>query len=324
MTTGAQPMRLRHTLLAALLLYGSGNALAQSDRALRIVVAAAAGGPSDFVARLLAPRLGGALHQNIVVDNRASANGVAGADIAAKAAPDGLTLAVGNSGTHAINAALYKRLPYDPLRDFAPISQLVVSPMVLVATPRLQYNTVADVIAAARREPNKLNIAIAGASGQLAGEALKAQMKIALNNVPYKGGVPATLAVIGGESDVSLLTLQGAVAQINAGRIKALGVTTLRRTPALPNVPTMAESGVEGFDFGVWHGLFAPAGTPDAIVRKLNAEVVRILNLAESKQRLAPEGYEVIAGTPEQFTIVLKREIGRYRKIVVDAGIPRE
>jgi tripartite-type tricarboxylate transporter receptor subunit TctC len=310
--------------MPALLLCIGGNAFAQSDRPLRIVVAAAAGGPSDFVARLLAPRLGEALHQNIVVDNRASANGVAGADIAAKAAPDGLTLAVGNSGTHAINAALYKHLPYDPLRDFAPISQLVVSPMVLAATPRLQFNTVADMIAAARRDPNRLNIAIAGASGQLAGEALKAQMKISLNNVPYKGGVPATLAVIAGESDVSLLTLQGAITQINAGRIKALGVTTIRRTPALPNVPTIAESGVEGFDFGVWHGLFAPARTPDAIVRKLNTEVVRILNLPESKQRVAPEGYEVIAGTPEQFAAVLKREVERYQKIVADAGIPRE
>ena len=317
-------MTIRWRAMPALLLCIGGSAFAQSDRPLRIVVAAAASGPSDFVARLLAPRLGEALHQNIVVDNRASANGVAGADIAAKAAPDGLTLAVGNSGTHAINAALYKRLPYDPLRDFAPISQLVVSPMVLAATPRLQFNTVADMIAAARRDPNRLNIAIAGASGQLAGEALKAQMKITLNNVPYKGGVPATLAVIAGESDVSLLTLQGAITQINAGRIKALGVTTIRRTPALPNVPTIAESGVEGFDFGVWHGLFAPAKTPDAIVRKLNTEVVRILNLPESKQRIAPEGYEVIASTPEQFAAVLKREVERYQKIVADAGIPRE
>ena len=317
-------MTIRWRAMPALLLCIGGSAFAQSDRPLRIVVAAAASGPSDFVARLLAPRLGEALHQNIVVDNRASANGVAGADIAAKAAPDGLTLAVGNSGTHAINAALYKRLPYDPLRDFAPISQLVVSPMVLAATPRLQFNTVADMIAAARRDPNRLNIAIAGASGQLAGEALKAQMKITLNNVPYKGGVPATLAVIAGESDVSLLTLQGAITQINAGRIKALGVTTIRRTPALPNVPTSAESGVEGFDFGVWHGLFAPAKTPDAIVRKLNTEVVRILNLPESKQRIAPEGYEVIASTPEQFAAVLKREVERYQKIVADAGIPRE
>ena len=317
-------MTIRWRAMPALLLCIGGSAFAQSDRPLRIVVAAAASGPSDFVARLLAPRLGEALHQNIVVDNRASANGVAGADIAAKAAPDGLTLAVGNSGTHAINAALYKRLPYDPLRDFAPISQLVVSPMVLAATPRLQFNTVADMIAAARRDPNRLNIAIAGASGQLAGEALKAQMKITLNNVPYKGGVPATLAVIAGESDVSLLTLQGAITQINAGSIKALGVTTIRRTPALPNVPTIAESGVEGFDFGVWHGLFAPAKTPDAIVRKLNTEVVRILNLPESKQRIAPEGYEVIASTPEQFAAVLKREVERYQKIVADAGIPRE
>ena len=317
-------MTIRWRAMPALLLCIGGSAFAQSDRPLRIVVAAAASGPSDFVARLLAPRLGEALHQNIVVDNRASANGVAGADIAAKAAPDGLTLAVGNSGTHAINAALYKRLPYDPLRDFAPISQLVVSPMVLAATPRLQFNTVADMIAAARRDPNRLNIAIAGASGQLAGEALKAQMKITLNNVPYKGGVPATLAVIAGESDVSLLTLQGAITQINTGRIKALGVTTIRRTPALPNVPTIAESGVEGFDFGVWHGLFAPAKTPDAIVRKLNTEVVRILNLPESKQRIAPEGYEVIASTPEQFAAVLKREVERYQKIVADAGIPRE
>ena len=296
----------------------------QSGRPIRLVVVAVPGGTSDFVARLIAPRLSEALRQNVIVDNKPSANGIVAAEIVAKATPDGLTLGVGNSGSHAINAALYRKLPYDPLRDFAPISQLVTSPMVIVVNPRLTLNSIADLIAAARKEPGKFNVAVAGASGQLAGEALKAQMKISLNNIPYKGGSPAMFAVISGESDVTFLTLSNALGQIAGGKLKALAVTSAKRTPLLPNVPAVAESGVDGYDFNIWHGLFAPPKTPAVLVHAFNKEVVRILNLHEFKERVALEGCEVVASTPEQFAAVIKTEVERYKKIVAQAGIPLE
>ena len=276
------------------------------------------------MARLIAPRLSEALRQNVIVDNKPSANGIVAAEIVAKATPDGLTLGVGNSGSHAINAALYRKLPYDPLRDFAPISQLVTSPMVIVVNPRLTLNSIADLIAAAKKEPGKFNVAVAGASGQLAGEALKAQMKITLNNIPYKGGSPAMFAVISGESDVTFLTLSNALGQIAGGKLKALAVTSAKRTPLLPTVPAVAESGVDGYDFNIWHGLFAPPKTPAVLVHAFNKEVVRILNLQEFRERVAREGCEVVASTPDEFAAVIKTEVARYKKIVAQAGIPLE
>jgi len=296
----------------------------QSGRPIRLVVVAVPGGTSDFVARLIAPRLSEALRQNVIVDNKPSANGIVAAEIMAKATPDGLTLGIGNSGSHAINAALYRKLPYDPLRDFAPISQLVTSPMVIVVNPRLTMSSITDLIAAARKEPGKLNVAVAGASGQLAGEALKAQMKITLNNIPYKGGSPAMFSVISGESDVTFLTLANALGQIAGGKLKALAVTSAKRTPLLPAVPAVAESGVDDYDFNIWHGMFAPPKTPAHLVHALNKEVVRILNLQDFKERVAREGCEVVASTPEQFAAVIKTEVARYKKIVAQAGIPLE
>jgi tripartite-type tricarboxylate transporter receptor subunit TctC len=296
----------------------------QSGRPIRLVVVAVPGGTSDFVARLIAPRLSEALRQNVIVDNKPSANGIVAAEIVAKATPDGLTLGVGNSGSHAINAALYRKLPYDPLRDFAPISQLVTSPMVIVVNPRLTMSSITDLIAAARKEPGKFNVAVAGASGQLAGEALKAQMKITLNNIPYKGGSPAMFSVISGESDVTFLTLANALGQIAGGKLKALAVTSAKRTPLLPTVPAVAESGIDDYDFNIWHGMFAPPKMPAQLVHALNKEVVRIINLQDFKERVAREGCEIVASTPEQFAAVIKTEVARYKKIVAQAGIPLE
>ena len=297
------------------------GAQSTASRPVRLLVTSVAGGPSDFVARMIAPSLSEALGRNVVVDARGSVGGILAAEIAAKATPDGSTLIVGNSGSHAINAILYRKLPYDAQRDFAPVSQLVATSMVLVANPKLAANSMSEFIAAARKEPGKFNIAVAGSTGEIAGDALKAWTRTMIGNVPYKGSAPATVAVLSGEVDVALLTITASVPHINAGRLKALGITGATRSPLLPNVPTIAETGVEGYEFAMWHGLFAPAQTPQRTVRALNRDVVRILNLPEIKERLLAQGFEIVGNTPEQFAAVVKRDTEKYRKIVAEAGI---
>jgi len=299
------------------------HAQASGGKPVRLLVPSPAGGPTDFAARLITPGLSEALGENVVVDNRGSANGIVGAEIAAHAAPDGYTLIMGNSGTHAINAGLYRKLPYDPQRDFVAITEVLASGMVLVANPRVAAGSLKDFIALAKKD-GKFNIGVAGATGQLAGEALKAQTQIALNNVHYKGSAPTEFAVLQGEVEVSILTPVASAAHVNAGKMKALGVTSAKRIALLPNVPTIAESGVSGYDFEIWHGLFAPAGTPDKIVRKLHREVARILSAREIRDRAGAQGFEVVANTPEQFAALIKHEIEKYRKLISAAGIALE
>ena len=299
------------------------HAQGSGGKAVRLLVPSPAGGPTDFAARLITPGLSEALGENVVVDNRGSANGIVGAEIAAHAAPDGYTLIMGNSGTHAINAGLYRKLPYDPQRDFVAITEVVASGMVLVANPRVAAGSLKDFIALAKKD-GKFNIGVAGATGQLAGEALKAQTQIALNNVHYKGSAPTEFAVLQGEVEVSILTPVASAAHVNAGKMKGLGVTSAKRIALLPNVPTIAESGVSGYDFEIWHGLFAPAGTPDKIVRKLHREAARILSAREIKDRASAQGFEVVANTPEQFAALVRAEIEKYRKLIAAAGIALE
>ena len=320
-------MKTRSVIVAAAVMaFGCIGAFGQGvgGKAVRLLVPVPPGGPTDFAARLVAPRLSEALGQNVVVDNRGSANGIVGTEIAARAAPDGLTLIMGNSGTHAINAGLYRKLPYDPQRDFVAITEVLASGMVLVANPRLAAGSLKDFIALAKKESGKLNIGVAGATGQLAGEALKAQTQITLNNVHYKGSSPTEFAVLQGEVEVSLLTPIASAAHVNAGKLKALGVTSAKRIALLPNVPTIAESGVTGYDFEIWHGLFAPAGTPDKMVRTLYQQVARTLSAPEVMTRVNAQGFEVVANTPEQFAALVKREIDKYRKLISAAGIALE
>jgi tripartite-type tricarboxylate transporter receptor subunit TctC len=273
---------------------------------------------------MIAPKLGEALGQNVIIDNRPSVNGIVAAELVAKATPNGSTLMMGNSGTHAINAALYRKLPYDPQRDFVPVSLVTSSGLVLVANPKLAAASFREFIALARKAPSKLNIGVPGATGQLTGEALKAQTQIALNNVPYKGSAPTEIAVLSGEVDVSLLTPTAVAAHVSGGKMKALGVTSAKRMALLPNVPTIAESGIDGFDFEIWHGLFAPAHTSEKIVRTLQRHVAAIAETPQIRDRLITQGFEVVASTPEHFAALLAREIPKYRKIVADAGIALE
>jgi len=296
-----------------------GQASALPNKPMRIVVPNAAAGPNDFVGRMLAPKLSETLGQNVIVDNRPSANGVIGSEIVARATADGTVLAVGNSGTHAVNATLYKHPTYHPVRDFAAISEVIFSSLVLVANPAVKANNVMELIAEARRAPGKLNIGVAGATGEVAGNLIKLQGNIDLNNVPYKGGAPAVIAVISNESQLLLTLYSSLKGPIDAGKLKPIGVTGSRRDPQLPNVPTIAESGLDGYQVEFWVGVFAPAKTPAATVQALGREIVRIVNLPEVKERFVSAGYEVVASTPKQFAERVKRDTEMYRKTILDS-----
>jgi len=315
-----KPLHLAAALAVALVATAA-SAQGLAVRPLRVIVPVPPGGPSDTALRLILPRLSEGLKQVIVVDNRPGANGVAGTDIASKATPDGYTLAVGNSGTQAINASLYRKLPYDPLRDFTPIVQIVTSGMVLVANPKVPGNSLANFLDAAKKQPGKFNVGVAGATGELSGDALWVQTQTRMNNVRYKGSAPAELALVAGEVDVSLLTPLASAQHIQSGRLKAYGITSSQRNPVLPNVPTIAEQGVQGYDFQIWHGLFAPKGAPDKVIRSVNRETVRALQAPEVRDRFSQLGFVIIANTPEQFAAVVKSEVAKYRKIIKESGI---
>jgi tripartite-type tricarboxylate transporter receptor subunit TctC len=293
----------------------------EAKRPVRLLVPSPPGGPSDFAARLIAPKLSEALGQNVVVDNRQSVNGILATELAAKSPADGNTLLIGNIGTMVMNVGLYSRLPYDPVKDFVPITQLVSAGTALVANPKFAPKTFKDFLAAARKEPGKINIAVAGANGAVATEVLKYAAGIKLNNVPYKGSSPSEVAVMSGEVEVALLSIPVITPQVKTGRMKVYGVTTAKRSPMLPDVPTIQEQGLEGYEFGNWHGLLAPRGTPDKIVRTVHREAVRILGSKDTRDLVATRGNEVIGNTPEEFAARLKHDIPRYRKIMAEAGI---
>jgi tripartite-type tricarboxylate transporter receptor subunit TctC len=290
-------------------------------RPVRVIVPVAPGGPSDTAARLIVPKLSEGLGQTLVVDNRPAANGVAGTDIAAKSAPDGYTLIIGNSGSQAINASLYRKLPYDPVRDFTPIVQIVTSGLVLVANPKVPGNSLPDFLAAAKKRPGQLNVGVAGATGELSGDALWHLTGIKTSNVRYKGSSPTQVALVAGEVELSMLTPLAVAQYVTSGRLKAFGITSAQRNPALPNVPTIAEQGVKGYDFPIWHGLFAPRGVPAKTVRDINREAVRALQAPDLRDRFAKLGFVVIGNTPEEFAAFVRQEIGKYRRIVKESGI---
>ena len=301
----------------------SGYAAAQRHRPIRVLVVSPPGGPSDVQARLVVPKMGEALGQTLVVDNRPSNNGVVASELCAQAAADGYTICVGNSGTHAVNATLYKKLPYDVVRDFAPVSEFSTTGMVVAANPKLPGTSLSDLIAHAKKNPGKTNVAIAGATGQLAGDALWARIGVDMNNVHYKGSAPAELALLGGESHVSLLTPLATLNHIAAGRLKAYGITSAQRHPLLPNVPTMAEQGVQGYDIQYWNGLFAPKKVSDRALRQFHKAVLHALHAPEVKERFGALGLVIVGNTPEEFAQVVRTDVEKFRKTILESGIPR-
>jgi tripartite-type tricarboxylate transporter receptor subunit TctC len=310
-------------LVFAIALAAFAAAAQGPKRPVRVLVGAAPGGPSDVQIRLLLPVMTEALGQVLIVDNRASANGVLASEIAAKAAPDGHTLLVGNSGTHAVNATLYTKLGYDPIRDFAPITQFSTTGLVVAAHPRLPGKTIQDLAAHAKANPGKLNAGIPGATGELAGDSLWAQLGIRITNVRYKGSAPATQALVSGEVDLSMLTPLAARPHLHSGRLKAYGITSADRSPVLPEVPTMLEQGVTGYEFPFWNGIFAPAHTPPETVNAVYRAVVQALNTPEIRNRYAELGLTPVGSTPEEFAQVVRRDVAKFRKLILETGIPR-
>jgi tripartite-type tricarboxylate transporter receptor subunit TctC len=315
-------MQISAAALCLLLACPVASAQGSAKRPMRVIVPVAPGGPADTVIRLLTPRMSEALGQVIVVDNRPSANGVAGTEIAARALPDGYTITTGNSGTHAINATLYRKLPYDPVRDFVAISQFITTGMVLVANPRVAAASFQDLVALAKKQPGRITVGVAGATGQLAGDALWSQTHIKMNNVHYKGSGPTELALVSGEIELSLLTPLASMSHLKAGKLKAFGITSTHRAPLLPAVPTLAEQGVQGYDFQFWNGLFAPAKTPDQAVRAVHKAVVHALNAPEVKERITQLGFMSVGSSPEDFAKFVKSEVSKFRKIILESGIP--
>jgi tripartite-type tricarboxylate transporter receptor subunit TctC len=312
-------------ILSAALALDSAAALAQgtAKRPIRVLVASAPGGPSDIQIRLLVPALTAAFGQTIIVDNRPSNNGVVATEIAAKSLPDGHTFTVGNSGTHAVNATLYAKLPYDPVRDFAAVTQFSTTGMVVAANARLPGTSIHDLVALAKQQPGILNVAIAGATGQLAGDALWSQLHLKMTNIHYKGSAPSELAVVSGEADLSMLTPLATLTHLQAGRLKVYGITSTQRSPVLPDLPTLAEQGVTGFDIQFWNGLFAPAKTPDASVRTAQRAIAQALQTAETGERFRQLGLQAVGNTPQEFTAIVKNDVEKFRKIIIESGIPR-
>jgi len=289
---------------------------------IRIVVPFPAGGATDILARAAAQRLTEAWGQSVVVDNRPGAGGNIGAELVAKSAPDGYTLLMGTVGTHAINASLYAKMPYDHVKDFAPVILVAGVPNVLVVNPAVPANSVQELIAYAKANPGKLNFASSGAgtSIHLSGELFKVMAGVQMTHVPYKGSAPALQDLIGGQVQLMFDNLPPSLPQIKAGKLRALGVTSATRAPALPDTPTIAESGLTGFEASSWFGLLAPAGTPPAVIARLNGEIATWLGTPEAKEKLLALGANAAGGTPEDFAKHIAAETAKWAKVVKESG----
>ena len=317
---------MRTTIILACLIASAGVcAQGYPARSVRIVVPYAAGGNTDFTARVIAGKLAEIFGQQVVVENRAGGATNIGSDLVAKAAPDGYTILMGGA-SNAINMSLYQKLPYDTLRDFAPISLCVKGANVLAVHPSLPVKTVKELIAIAKARPGKLNYASSGlgSSNQMAGELFKLMAGVNIVHVPYKGNSPALTDTIGGQVEMIFSGVPLLVPHIQAGRIRAIGIGSLKRFPALPDVPTIDETGLKGYEATTWFGLLAPIKVPKEIVTRWNMEVGKILAGADVRERFIGEGVEPIGGTPEFFTAFIREEITKYAKVVKAASLKGE
>ena len=319
------------TLLAAtwsLMVVGavlSGPTLGQTypSKPIRVVVPSAPGSPPDIRARWLAEKLAPTLGQPVVVDNKAGAAGSIGTEAAARSVPDGYTLLLVHQGTLAINPHLYARTGYDPIGDFAPVTRLVVSPMLLAVHPKTPVSSVADLIRLAREKPGQLTFGSGGTGTppHMAGELFKRMAKIDVVHVPYKGASPALVDLMAGRLSYTIDSVAIQLTQVRAGKIKALAVTSAKRLGSLPDVPTVSESGLTGFEYWSWMGICAPAGTPKEIVSQVNRAIVRVLGTPQAREWFAAQGGEPIGETPEQFAAFIKAEHAKWGAIVREAGI---
>ena len=313
------------TLVAVTLAGGMGSVQAQTfpSRPVRLVVPYPPGGITDILARTIAQRVSAAWgDQQMIVDNRAGASGNIGVASVARAVPDGYTIVFGNASTHAINATLFKKLQFDPLKDFEPITNVASVSNVLLVSPDMPAKTLADLIALAKAQPGKLSFASnsVGSSNHLTGELLKTMAKIDMFHVPYKSSTTAATDLMGGRLSLMFDNLTTAVPHVKAGRLRALAVTSERRVAALPDVPTMVESGLPGFVVTPWWGVFAPAGTPRPVVDRLNRDIVAVMKTPEVRDFFAAQGTDVIANSPEEFARYVKGEAARWGAVVRASG----
>jgi tripartite-type tricarboxylate transporter receptor subunit TctC len=294
---------------------------------VRVVVPYAAGGNADIWARTLGQQLSEAFRQSFVVENKPGANGGIGSDFVAKSAPDGYTLLATASGPVVVNPSLYAKVPYDPVRDFAPIAQCVVYQYVLVLRAEAPFNSIADLMGAARAKPGALSYGSTGIGGgnHLAGELFALAAGAQLTHVPYKGSAPALADLLGGQLSFMFDTVITSVPHIRSGRLRAFAVSSAKRASSLPELPTMREAGIKGFDISQWQGVLAPAGTPRAIVTRLNAAIVKAMHAPEVHERIAVQGgNEIVTGTPEEFSALIGRELQQYARLLKDANIPAQ
>ena len=311
--------------IAALLLALPAMSMAQTypSKPIRIIVPSPPGDGSDLMARAIGDKLTAAWNTPVVIDNRTGAGGRVGAEAAAKAPADGYTLIMGNAGSHGINAALYADLSYDIERDFAPITQVMRAPNVLVVSPSLPVSNVRELVALFKANPAKYSYGSGGngSSAHLSAELFKSMAGVDVVHVPYKGASPALTDVIAGRVVMFIGNLPPAMPHIKSGNVKALAVTTAQRSPLVPDVPTLAESGMPGFETVAWFGLFAPTGTPKAVVDKMQAEVARIVREPDIRERIAALGGEPVGNKPEEFAAIVSGDVAKWKKVVKDANV---
>ena len=316
---------LLRLICATMLAVGASGASSQSYpvKTVRIVVPFAPAGSTDITARIIAQKLSDAWRQQVIVDNRAGAGGNIGAELVAKAAPDGYSLLLATTGVMAINHRLYRTLPYDAIRDFAPVTQIGGLPLILIVHPSLPARSVKELIAIAKAKPGQLSYASSGVGGatHMTAEVFRMLAGVDIVHIPYKGSGQAMVDLIGGQVGMAFDQITSSLPHVESGKLRALAVTSARRFASVPNLPTMAEAGVPGYEAVSWNGIAAPAGTPKDIVVRIQGEIARVLQLPDIKERFFKDGIEPVGSTPEQFAAHIRSERAKWEKVVERAGI---
>ena len=310
---------------AALLATGMGSALAQADfprKPLTMIVPFSAGGTTDILARIVGQALGQELGESIIIENKPGAGGNIGAQQAARAKADGYTLFMGTVGTHAINQSLYKKLPYDPLKDFTPLSRVATVPNLLVAHPSRPYKTVQEMIAYAKANPGEVTYGSpgSGASPHVSGALFQSMTGAQISHIPYKGSAPAMSDLLGNQIAIMFDNMPSAIQHVRSGKLRPIAVTTAKRSPELPDVPTIAEAGVPGYEATSWFGLWAVAGTPAPVLEKLHASLTKVLKDPAVAKKIGDQGGDVVVETPAQFEAFIKSEAAKWGKVVKESG----
>lgn len=314
---------MKRIAIACLLWVAAACAVAQPfpSKPITLVIPFPPGGVSDIVGRAVAARLATVLGVSVVVENKAGASGILGAEAAARARPDGYTLMLGNISTLGTNPASFAKLPYDPEKSFAAVSMLAVQPLVVAVGPRVPAETLADLVKLAKARGGALTYGTAGSSIQLAVELFASQVGVRMTHIPYKGSAPAITDLLGGQIDVLFDPISSLYPQVKAGKARGLAVTTAQRSPVAPELPTVAESGVERYDVSSWQAIVAPAGTPPGVVAQLNEAVAKVLASAEVRELFARQGAQPTGSTPAELEAFVRAEVARWKKVAADAGV---